>query len=294
MEGSIGEPDATASLGTGGDADTASERVGPSYPLGAMGSPSISAVVIHYKGGDRLGRCVASCLDSDLIGEVVVVDNEGIGSRLRPALPDPRVRILQMDRNAGYGRAANAGLAASRGEAVLVLNQDVRVPRRAAADMLEAGGASRAWVVGPRLVDAGGGEAPPKERFPPPLGWDAGALSGPGWRARPWIPGAAMLFMPGHTGLQFDPRLFMFGEDEELCWRVWASGGRVVEAERAQVVHEGGTAARARWSTVGIAGRTVLNRARFIRWHRGWQAAGSYLAGAVGTAVARRLGGGRG
>jgi N-acetylglucosaminyl-diphospho-decaprenol L-rhamnosyltransferase len=254
----------------------------------------VSVIVVHFRGQDRIQSCVRSCLDDPEVEEVIVVDNEGIGRRLRRALPHPRVRILQMNHNAGYGRAANAGLAASRGDAVLVLNQDAQIGPGAAAALLEAGATSEAWLVGPRLLGSDGAEATPKERFPLPLGWAAGTTSGPGWRARPWIPGAAMLFMPGHTGLRFDPRLFMFGEDEELCWRVWASGGRVVEAEGAQVVHEGGTAASARWTTLGIAGRTVLNRARFIRWHRGRRAASTYLADAVGRAVARRLGGGRG
>ncbi|HWC31714.1 MAG TPA: hypothetical protein VG709_01135, partial [Actinomycetota bacterium] len=136
---------------------------------------------------------------------------------------------------------------------------------------LDAGAASGAWVVGPRLVDASGDEAAPKHRFPPPLAWRAGVASGDGWRAVPWIAGAAMLFTPGHTDLRFDPRIFMYGEDEELCWRVWRHGGRVVLAERARVVHEGGSAALTRWSTRAIARRMVWNRARFVRWHAGWR-----------------------
>ena len=254
----------------------------------------MSVVVIQYRGSDRLERCVASCLASEDVGEVVVVDNEGVGARLRPHLPDPKVRVLQMKHNAGYGRAANVGLGASRGDAILVLNQDVRVPAGAVAAMIRAGNAAGAWLVGPRLVNGDGAQAPPKERFPPPLEWSAGPISGPGWQARPWIPGAAMLFMPGHTDLRFDERLFMYAEDEELCWRVWSAEGRVVEAEHAEVLHEGGTSAGTRWTTIGITGRTVLNRARFIRWHRGWGAAGSYVAGALGTAARRRMRGANG
>jgi len=97
-----------------------------------------------------------------------------------------------------------------------------------------------------------------------------------------------MLFTEGHTDLRFDERLFMYAEDEELCWRVWASGGRVVEAQDAVVIHHGGTAAGGRWSRYGVAIRTVLNRARFVRWHHGWLGAAGYLAATAGRGLLGR------
>jgi GT2 family glycosyltransferase len=63
--------------------------------------------------------------------------------------------------------------------------------------------------------------------------------------------------------------LWMYVEDEELCWRVWAAGGRVAVAEDAHILHAGGTATEARWSRPAIALRTVSNRARMVRWHAG-------------------------
>jgi N-acetylglucosaminyl-diphospho-decaprenol L-rhamnosyltransferase len=255
---------------------------------------SVSAVVVHYRGGRWLPRCVDSCLSSDLVGEVLVVDNEGIGLGLRQALPDPRIRIVEMARNVGYGTAANVGLSTSHGEGVLVLNQDTELTPGAVDALLRAGGDSGAWLVGPRLVDAWGREAEPKEAFPAPLEWRHAGRGGSGWRERPWISGAAMLFTEGHTDLRFDERLFMYAEDEELCWRVWSAGGRVVDARDAVVVHHGGSAAGQRWGRNGVALWTVLNRARFVRWHAGLGPAAGYAAGAVHTAVKnRRRGRGR-
>jgi GT2 family glycosyltransferase len=85
----------------------------------------------------------------------------------------------------------------------------------------------------------------------------------------PWVPGAAMLLAPGHAGLRFDRRYRMYVEDEELCYRVWREGGRVVLAEHAVAEHEGGTASRTRWSLAAITRRTVLNRARMVAHHAG-------------------------
>jgi N-acetylglucosaminyl-diphospho-decaprenol L-rhamnosyltransferase len=247
----------------------------------------ISAVIVHFKGQPYLARCVRSCFDSPAIGEVLVVDNEDVAKRLRETLPR-EVRVVEMARNAGYGRAANVGLELSRGSAVLVLNQDAELTPGAAGAMAEAGARSGAWIVGPGLVDGRRREAAPKRGFPAPLPWPGGDGEGPGWRERPWVPGAAMLFTEGHTDLRFDERLFMYAEDEELCWRVWASGGRVVEAQDAVVIHHGGTAAGGRWSRNGVAIRTVLNRARFVRWHHGWLGAAGYLAATAGRGLLGR------
>src|SRR3989442_1661044 len=107
------------------------------------------AVVVHYRGGTAFARCVDSCLAEGSIREVVAVDNGG-------GVDDPRVRVLTMPRNVGYGRAANAGLDAAGGDSVLVLNQDVVVPPGAVRALLDAGAAADAWLVGPRLIGLDG------------------------------------------------------------------------------------------------------------------------------------------
>jgi N-acetylglucosaminyl-diphospho-decaprenol L-rhamnosyltransferase len=254
----------------------------------------LSAVAVHFRGHDRIRSCVRSGLDDPDVGEVIVVDNEGTPSRLREELAGLPVRLIAMAQNVGYGRAANVGLSLASGGAVLLLNQDTVLCPGAVAAMLDAGSKGAAWVVGPSLRGEDGLRAPPKDRFPSPLSWQPPAGGGKDWRYVPWISGAAMLFMPGHTDLRFDERLFMYAEDEELCWRVWEAGGRVAWAEAAEVVHAGGTASSSRWSTTGITAMTVLNRARFVRWHRGWGGAAAYLAGAVRESAGRLAGRDRG
>jgi N-acetylglucosaminyl-diphospho-decaprenol L-rhamnosyltransferase len=229
----------------------------------------LSAVVVHFRGHGRIRQCVRSCLDDPDVGEVIVVDNEGTRSRLREELAGLPVRLIAMARNVGYGRAANVGLGLAPAGAVLLLNQDTVLCPRAVAGMLDASSKGKAWVVGPLLLGRDGLPAQPKDRFPSPLSWQPPADGGEDWRYVPWVAGAAMLFMPGHTDLRFDERLFMYAEDEELCWRVWAAGGRVVLASNARVIHEGGTATRRQWGRTSITLRTVANRARMVRWHTG-------------------------
>jgi GT2 family glycosyltransferase len=181
-----------------------------------------------------------------------------------------------MPRNVGFGRAANAGLRVARGDAALVLNQDAYLAAGAVGELLRAAKDAGAWIAGPVLLDEHHEPRPGKDRFPPPLAWDGEPAAGDGWRAVPWLPGAAMLLAPGHTDLRFDRRFFMYVEDEELCWRVWRDGGRVVLAERARAEHVGGTASGSRWSLGAIARRTVANRARMVARHAGPLAVAPY------------------
>jgi len=254
---------------------------------------AVSAVVVHYRGAGYIECCVASCLDDPAIEEVLIVDNEGNAEGLQRTFPDPRVRVLALDHNAGYGRAANAGLAAARSPSVLVLNQDVVLPVNGVRALLDVGDAMGAWLVGPRLADRDGVIAASKERFSWPLRWQA-PPSPPGWsvppgRFVPWVPGAALLLMPGHTDLRFDERFFMYVEDEDLCARVWATGGRVVLAADTVVMHAGGTATRERWSRHEIALRILLGRSRMVRAHRGAPIAVAFAVGSLSLAAVRAV-----
>src|SRR5690606_7328584 len=143
-----------------------------------------------------------------LVAEVLVVDNSGDAVVSADLAADPRVRVLTMAGNLGYGRAANAGLAVARTPAALVLNQDAALAPGAVAELLGVARTTGAWVVGPRLVDDDGRSAPPKppdDRLhrwsPPPAepGWPTGAV------AVPWVSGAVLLLAPGHADLRFDP-----------------------------------------------------------------------------------------
>jgi GT2 family glycosyltransferase len=219
-----------------------------------------------------------------VIDEVIVVDNGGLDASARH---DDRLRVVTMAKNVGYGIAANAGLAAANGDHVLVLNQDTEVTAAALGVLMLVGLAAGAWIAGPRLDDGHRTIAQLKERFAPPVPWTPPPSSGGPGRPVPWISGAAMLFLPGHTGLRFDDRLFMYAEDEELCARVWEQGGSVVVADDAVVVHIGATSTERRWSRRAITLRTIVNRARFVVWHRGWSSLPAYVWSEVELRVKR-------
>ena len=87
----------------------------------------ISAIVPTLRGQARLDRNLGSVVASlEAAGEpweVVVVDDGGGGI----TSSGPGVRVLRQAENRGYGPAVNAGVAASHGDYLLVLNDDVRL-----------------------------------------------------------------------------------------------------------------------------------------------------------------------
>jgi GT2 family glycosyltransferase len=115
-----------------------------------MPEPLLTGVVIHWRNEDLLAE-LAAAWPRDPRFELVVVDN-GSSSPLPEGL-----RIIRPGRNLGFAGGANAGIAAARGEILLILNPDAE-PEEGALERLIEGFAAHPAAAGlaPRLVGAAG------------------------------------------------------------------------------------------------------------------------------------------
>ena len=105
-------------------------------PRGLRTRPTVSVVIPCYNYGHYLADAVASALDQrGLDVEVIVVDDaspDGSVAVARDlAASDPRVRVLAHEQNAGHIRTYNDGLALARGDYLVLLSADDRLPRDA-------------------------------------------------------------------------------------------------------------------------------------------------------------------
>ncbi len=93
--------------------------------------PALSVVIPSYNGRALLETCLASiarCRPGDLDVEVIVADDASTDDSLVwLETAHPEVRVVRLETNRGFVGAANAGIAAARGEVVQLLNNDTEV-----------------------------------------------------------------------------------------------------------------------------------------------------------------------
>ncbi|MEN8164118.1 MAG: glycosyltransferase family 2 protein [Acidobacteriota bacterium] len=91
---------------------------------------TVAAVVVRWKGGEEVERCLRSLMDNGppSLTEIVLVDagsGDGGGQRLAQAFPEIQVDLLP--ENPGFAGAANHGVKATTAEYIFLLNPDTEV-----------------------------------------------------------------------------------------------------------------------------------------------------------------------
>lgn len=222
----------------------------------------LSVVTVTHDSAEVVERCLRSVAAAK---EVIVVDNaSGDATRERVQGSLPGAVLIENQTNVGFGNACNVGFARAGGEFVLFLNPDAAL-RDGAADALTAA-ADRypeAALLAPRIVAPGGASLVthdaalfarndlPKDSVAPPEGdLCAGFLSG-----------AALLLRKSVLGTEppFDPKLFLYFEDDDLCLRLRGQGHALVQVHDAVAEHDVGHA---------TPPRAAITWRKF--WHMAW------------------------
>lgn len=216
---------------------------------------AVTVVVVTYNSE----RCIPALAQGlHELPHVIVVDNASADdtvARVGEALP--QARVLRNARNEGFGRANNRGLAEVRTPYALLLNPDCEIgPDQVAALLAEAMRWPEAAMLGPQLTDRQGGLSV-NYRWPLAL-W---APRGPAAEAVccvGFLSGAVWLLNLRHfedIGF-FDPRYFLYYEDDDLCLRVFQAGKPLLLVPSVQVRHHsrGSSGSRQRWRTEYLRG----------------------------------------
>jgi GT2 family glycosyltransferase len=222
-------------------------------------SIDVSIVIVSFNARSYLERCLESLHASppQASHEILVVDNRSTDGSDESARRFPGVRVIQQNTNAGFARANNAGIRASTGTALLLLNSDTIVPPGAIDRLLAVLDAEpQVAIVGPRLVDGTGQAELSFGRMIGPLNeWrqkriarSADVESLTRQRRYPdWVTGACLLVRrvdAEAVGL-LDERYFMYVEDVDFCAAVRARGRRVLFTPDVEIVHQRGRSAAA-------------------------------------------------
>lgn len=270
----------------------------------STGELRLAAVVVEYRSGDALCRCVAA-LRREGASPIVVVDNGVATGRARDVVPAGAsararlagwpVEVVDPGGNLGYGQAANLGarraLALGLGERVdgfVVVNPDLVLGSGALGRLAQVlAEEPDVGIVGPALCGPDGARYPTGRRFPGMLEGAGHALLGwvvpdnrftrryrmeadgpPSGRRRvDWVSGACLVVRreTWESLGGFDPGYFLYAEDVDLAWRAHRAGWAVVLEPGSEATHEGGRSTAAHpWRRLYHHHRSTL---RFL-WRR--------------------------
>ena len=218
---------------------------------------SIDIVVPTHDGWELTRTCLEHLRLQTLPHSVVVADNastDGTATLVRRSFPD--ASVVELAANHGFAFACNRGVEAGHGDVVVLVNNDVECPpdflERLVAPLGENAqlGSVASVLVHPdgRTIDSVGVTADRTlAGFPRLRGHSladvhavAPVLAGPDGGA-----GAYRRVAWEQVG-GFDERVFMYGEDVDLAFRLRAAGWQTAVAPDAVAVHLGSASIRRR------------------------------------------------
>ncbi len=235
--------------------------------------PLVSVIVVTYESGELLDVLLAGLRGSDYPSiEILVVDNASLDGGPAALRDEVDVELIESPENLGYGRACNLGAARAKGETLLFLNPDVALRHDTISllvrDLLGDDGAA--------IVCASTSEpGVPEERLR--LVREVASMNA-----------AAMLVdRKEFERLEgFDPWIFLYWEDGDLCYRAVLAGRRVLRSFEAVADHVGGgSGGGQRWSAEQIKNGLYVHL-KLRRWtatalFAGRMAAKTVIRGAV-------------
>lgn len=232
----------------------------------------LSVVILCWNDWEVIKDALQSIFDKTRMRdyEVIVSDNgssNGTLESIKENFRQPNLRIVENNANLGFARGNNAGIAAARGEYVLILNPDTWMHDATLDKFVEfADQHPEAGAFGCRVVYPDGSYqtsamvAPSVARFwMMALGlhrlarfcrFFRGTVYS-GWqgdteREVDWQSGCCVMFRA--TLLKdldgFDPQFFYQCEEVDLCKRVWDAGYKILFTPHAQITHIGGTSVK--------------------------------------------------
>ena len=230
--------------------------------------PSVSVIVVTWNSEEVIVPCLESLgMDPEVL-EVVLVDNAS--SDRTAAIVErkfPHVRVIRNAGNEGFARACNQAARTCRGECLFLLNPDTIAAPDLVRRLSRALSLDRSLaLVGPVLTDPDGRVRHAGQRFLTiggllltrviPLSRIVPVRVPASTAVVDWITGAAMMARRDvylNAG-GFNEVFWMYGEDMELCWRLWKTGWRVAVVPEARATHLHGASTRRNLEAAHMSG----------------------------------------
>jgi GT2 family glycosyltransferase len=193
--------------------------------------PPIDIIVVTYNSANYISGCIESILASQYPKDkisLIIVDNDSTDDT-KLLLRDLQLKLDNLDvissRNVGYGAAINLAFKSSAAKYVLILNPDTKLK----ADTLMC-------LVNAAMETEQEGFCAWEARQQP---YEHPKLYDPVTLEPEWVSGACVLILREafEKASGFDERIFLYGEDVDLSWRMRALGYRLQYVPSAVLFH---------------------------------------------------------
>jgi GT2 family glycosyltransferase len=257
----------------------------------------LSIVFVNWNSKDLLAQCLRSIETSGTrcAYEVIISDNastDGSQEWLRELeRTNPRVRCVFNPDNPGFGVGNNRALPYCQGRHVLFLNTDTIVlePLDALVEAADQLG-DRCGALGGRVLNADKSiQLTCREPYTLPIIIAGLMLAQIG--IRPWfirrqqledwdhaaardvaILSGCYLLVPHHVLDEvggFDPHIFLYYEDTDLCYRIRYAGYVVRYVPVSTIIHLGGGSSRSSGLSARALSESIVSMRYFVRKHMG-------------------------
>jgi len=210
----------------------------------------VSIIIPCYNSESHLNRCIASILTSSYKEFELLIVNDGSTDNTKKVISkfkkENRIKIINLNNNIGPARARNIGVKKSTGKYLFFLDIDTEIFKDTLYKVVsflnknEHIGALSPMVLNKNLktIDAVGHYLTPFG-FPYEIGVGSFIKQ---YSKQKIIFGAktAALVVPRAVFQKiggFDRDYLIYGEDTDLCWRIWLSGKKVIYFSGARLVH---------------------------------------------------------
>ena len=225
--------------------------------------PKVSIIIVSFNVRSYLVSAIDSILKSNYSNyEIIVVDNNSYDNTVDIVSDKyPNVNIISNDENVGFGKAVNQGAKIASGDYFLILNPDTIIEEDMINDLIEYIESNKnIGMVGPKILNSDGSlQLSCKRSFPtiktalPKIFGLDKLFPKSKWMGRynltyldpddnhivDAISGSCMLIKESvfRKINGFDERFFMFGEDIDICLRVWKENYQIHYYPKTKIIH---------------------------------------------------------
>lgn len=225
----------------------------------------ITFIIVNYKTKDLVVQAIKSIQKyvTSPTYEIIVIDNNsGDNSAVSLKNKFPEVTVIESKKNVGFGPGNNIGIKRAKGEYLFFINSDAYFIDTSLSKLLERArqiknlGAIAPLILNPdKSIQQSGGYLPtllrifwwmsfiddlPGGAFLKPYHMDHDSFYSKE-RQLDWITGAAFMVPKRVMSIvgSFDEKIFMYGEDVDICYRIKSAGFKIVMFPVAKIVHIG-------------------------------------------------------